>query len=169
MKGPRPVTHRYPAGRLASAIAVALAVVVVLAIGAVLAAAPSATPVADAARGGDVDAVRALLQQGTDVNGAHGDGMSALHWAAQRGDRQMAEILVYAGAKVNAVTRIGQYTPLHVASTEGNASLIELLLESGGDVAAATTTSGGPTWRPLPWIASAIARCRCWKGGSTAG
>ena len=34
---------------------------VVLAIGAVLAAAPSATPVADAARGGDVDAVRALL------------------------------------------------------------------------------------------------------------
>ena len=142
MKGPRPVTHRYPAGRLASAIAVALAVVVVLAIGAVLAAAPSATPVADAARGGDVDAVRALLQQGTDVNGAHGDGMSALHWAAQRGDRQMAEILVYAGAKVNAVTRIGQYTPLHVASTEGNASLIELLLESGGDVAAATTTSG---------------------------
>ena len=54
MKGPRPVTHRYPAGRLASAIAVALAVVVVLAIGAVLAAAPSATPVADAARGGVV-------------------------------------------------------------------------------------------------------------------
>ena len=38
MKGPRPVIHRYPAGRLASAIAVALAVVVVLAIGAVLAA-----------------------------------------------------------------------------------------------------------------------------------
>ncbi|MCH7750358.1 MAG: ankyrin repeat domain-containing protein [Acidobacteria bacterium] len=130
------MTHRDLAGRLASAG------VVVLATAAVLLAAPSATPVADAARAGDVDAVRALLQQGTDVNGAHGDGMSALHWAAQRGDRQMAEILVYAGAKVTAVTRIGQYTPLHVASTAGNAALIELLLESGSDVAAPTTPSG---------------------------
>lgn len=130
------MTHRDLAGRLASVG------VVVLATAAVLMAAPSATPVADAARAGDVDAVRALLQQGTDVNGAHGDGMSALHWAAQRGDRQMAEILVYAGAKVTAVTRIGQYTPLHVASTAGNAALIELLLESGSDVAAPTTPSG---------------------------
>ncbi len=130
------MTHRDLAGRLASAV------VVVLATAAVLMAAPSATPVADAARAGDIDAVRALLQQGTDVNGAHGDGMSALHWAAQRGDRQMAEILVYAGAKVTAVTRIGQYTPLHVASTAGNAALIELLLESGSDVAAPTTPSG---------------------------
>ncbi len=137
------MARRYMARRLPSAVvSVALAVVVVLAVAAVLAAAPSATPVADAARGGDVDAVRALLQQGADVNGAHGDGMSALHWAAQRGDRQMAEILVYAGAKVTAVTRIGQYTPLHVASTAGNASLIELLLESGGDVAAPTTPGG---------------------------
>ena len=137
------MARRYMAGGLPSAVVtVALAVVVVLAVAAVLAAAPSATPVADAARAGDVDAVRALLQQGADVNGAHGDGMSALHWAAQRGDRQMAEILVYAGAKVTAVTRIGQYTPLHVASTAGNASLIELLLESGGDVAAPTTTGG---------------------------
>jgi len=135
------VAQRDTARRLASATVV-LAVVVVLPVAAVLAGAPSATPVADAARGGDVDAVRALLQQGTDVNGAHGDGMSALHWAAQRGDRRMAQILVYAGAKVNAVTRIGQYTPLHVASTEGNASLIELLLESGSNVSVQTTTSG---------------------------
>ena len=28
-----------------------------------------------------------LLQQGADVNGAQGDGMTALHWAAEHGDR----------------------------------------------------------------------------------
>ncbi|MYG18370.1 MAG: ankyrin repeat domain-containing protein, partial [Gemmatimonadales bacterium] len=39
-------------------------------------------PVADAAMRGDLDAVRSLLVAGEDVNGALGDGMTALHWAA---------------------------------------------------------------------------------------
>lgn len=114
----------------------------VLALGIPLSAAPSDTPVADAARNGDLETVRGLLQQGADVNGAHGDGMSALHWAAERGDRRMAEMLVYAGASVEAVTRIGDYSPLHVASTSGHLGVIELLLAAGADVSAVTTVSG---------------------------
>ena len=43
---------------------------------------PSDSPVADAARLGDVDTVRTLLQDGVDVNAAQGDGMTALHWPA---------------------------------------------------------------------------------------
>src|SRR3954468_23145640 len=81
-----------------------------------LAAAPSPSAVADAAMKGDRDSVRALLKQGADVGAAQGDGMSALHWAAERGDVELTEMLLYAGANVGAVTRIGQYTPLHVAS-----------------------------------------------------
>jgi ankyrin repeat protein len=50
------------------------------------AAAPAESPVADAAMRKDAAGVRALLQQGADVNGAQGDGMTALHWAATRGD-----------------------------------------------------------------------------------
>jgi ankyrin repeat protein len=46
------------------------------------AAAPEA-PVADAAMRGDVEAVRALVKQGADVNASQGDGMTALHWAAE--------------------------------------------------------------------------------------
>ena len=105
-------------------------------------AAPGATPVADAARGGDPDAVRALLRQGADANAAHGDGMSALHWAAERGDAGMVEALVHAGAAVNAVTRIGHYTPLHVASTGGHAAAIRHLVEAGADVSATASTTG---------------------------
>ena len=32
------------------------------------------------------------------MSGAQGDGMSALHHAAERGDAEMTEMLVYAGA-----------------------------------------------------------------------
>ena len=80
--------------------------------------AASNAPVADAAKRGDRDAVRALLKDGADVNAAHGDGMSALHWAAERGDAELASLLLYGGANVAAVTRIGQYTPLHVAGVQ---------------------------------------------------
>ncbi len=105
-------------------------------------AAPSSSPVADAARRGDRDAVRTLLKLGADVSGAHGDGMTALHWAAERGDAAMTEMLVYAGANVAAVTRIGQYTALHLGSQAGSAPVVQALLKAGASVAARTTNTG---------------------------
>jgi ankyrin repeat protein len=90
---------------------------------------------------GDREAVRALLKQGADVSAPHGDGMTALHWAAERGDAAMAETLVYAGANVAAVTRIGQYTPLHLASRTGSAPVVQVLIKAGADVTARTTTT----------------------------
>ncbi|HEV2985127.1 MAG TPA: ankyrin repeat domain-containing protein [Vicinamibacterales bacterium] len=113
-----------------------------LTLSALLAAAPSSSPVADAAMRGDLDALRALLKQGADVSGAQGDGMSALHHAAERGDAEMTEMLVYAGANVSATTRIGQYTPLHLASQAGSAAVVQALLKAGANVAARTTTTG---------------------------
>jgi uncharacterized protein len=108
----------------------------------VLAASPSSSPVADAAMRGDREAVRSLLRQGADVNAAQGDGMTALHHAAGRGDADMTGMLVYAGANVAATTRIGQYTPLHVASQGGHANVAQILLKGGATVSARTTTSG---------------------------
>jgi ankyrin repeat protein len=104
--------------------------------------APAPPDVAQAAKRGDREAVRALLQQGADVNMAEGDGMTALHWAAERGDGEMAAMLLYAGASTKAVTRIGQYTPLHLASKSGSAPVVEMLLKGGSDVKAITTNSG---------------------------
>ena len=99
-------------------------------------------PVADAARRGDHAAVRALLQEGADVNAAHGDGMSALHWAAQRGDAALSTMLLAAGARVDAVTRIGQYTPLHLAAGSGAVETVAALLERGADVDRRSSNSG---------------------------
>src|SRR4051812_15485774 len=75
--------------------------------------------VADAAMKKDADAVRSLVRQGGDVNAAQGDGMTALHWAAMNADGSLASILLAAGANVRATTRLGGYTPLHLASQNG--------------------------------------------------
>ena len=59
--------------------------------------APNESPVADAAMRGDTAKVRVLLRQGADVNGAQGDGMTALHWAATRGDAAQIAMLFPSG------------------------------------------------------------------------
>ncbi|MCA2992468.1 ankyrin repeat domain-containing protein [Gemmatimonas sp.] len=103
---------------------------------------PAEAPLADAVMRGDTARVRALLKQGVDVNAAQPDGMSPLHWAAQRGDLSSAQVLVYAGARVDALTRNGNYTPLHIAAREGRAAVVKLLLASGADPLAVTSTGG---------------------------
>ncbi len=130
---------------------VSLNLVVVLLLTAALGAQQQASPVADASMRGDQAAVRDLLKQGADVNGAQGDGMSALHWAAERGDAELAGMLIYAGANIAAVTRIGQYTPLHLAAKSGSAPLTKALLKAGADVNARSTNSGAS---PLHMAAS---------------
>lgn len=98
------------------------------------------SPVADAAMLQDIDRITELVQQGTDVNTAQGDGMTALHWAAENGSRPIADILIVAGANLQAATRIGGYTPLHLASRNGAADVVDALIEAGSDVMAETTT-----------------------------
>jgi ankyrin repeat protein len=100
--------------------------------------------VADAAMRRDGARVKLLLKQGADVNAAQGDGMTALHWAATHGDAEQARMLISAGARVDAMTRNGNYTPLHLAARTGNAAVVKALLESGANVNA-KTTSGGAT------------------------
>lgn len=109
-------------------------------------------PVADAAMNDDVEAVRALLEGGADVNAAHGDGMTALHWAAENGNASLADLLVDAGADVSGVTRLGGYTPLHIASKAGAAGVVTVLLDGGADASRATTAGGV---QPLHYAASA--------------
>jgi ankyrin repeat protein len=96
-------------------------------------AAAADTRLADAAQQGNKTAVLALLKQKADVNGAQGDGMTALHWAATKDDLDMARALLAAGADPKAVTRIGEITPLFLACTQGDAALVEALLNAGAD------------------------------------
>ncbi len=134
---------RRPAWRRGFPVASALAAGTLL-----LAAAPARnapdSPVADAAMKRDGARLRLLLKEGADVNAAQGDGMTALHWASSHGDVEEAMMLVYAGARVDAVTRNGNYTPLHLAARTGNAAVARALLDAGASPNA-RTTSGGAT------------------------
>ena len=81
------------------------------------AAAPS--PIADAAARGDAAGVRALIAKKADVNAPQNDGATALHWAAFRGNLELAEILLRAGANPKAANREGA-TALWIASVNGD-------------------------------------------------
>jgi uncharacterized protein len=95
-------------------------------------AAPSDSPLVDAVKRGDRQAVRALIQKAVDVNAATADGSSALFWAVERDDRDMVRLLLRAGASANTVNRYG-VQPISLAAVNGSAPLIEMLLEAGAD------------------------------------
>jgi ankyrin repeat protein len=102
----------------------------------------SRAPLADAAETKDWSTVRALLNRRADVNAAQVDGMTALHWSAYHDNREIAELLVRAGAKAEAANRYG-VTPLSLACTNGNGAIVDLLLKGGADANA--PLAGGET------------------------
>ena len=114
-------------------------------------AAPFDTRVADAAMDGNLTLLRALVKSGADVNAPQGDGMTALHWAAQADNIAIAQVLLTAGAKTTGATRIGGYTPIFLAAKNGSAPMTRALVAAGADVK--TPTSLGVT--PLMFAAAA--------------
>jgi ankyrin repeat protein len=124
-----------------------------LAIALLAGAALPPDPLLDAVKSGDVAAVRSLLERGADPNVAQGDGLTALHLAAQDGKLEIARVLLGAKAAVSARTRIGGYTPLHLAAGGGHTDLVGALLAAGADPSVTTTTSGVT---PLHLAAAAV-------------
>jgi ankyrin repeat protein len=103
-----------------------------LAAGGALAAESGKRSLADAARQGDHDAVRALLN-GTakdDVVGA--EGMAALIAAASRNDLEIADLLLRAGVDVKAANEYGA-TALYAAAANADPVMAERLLAAGAD------------------------------------
>jgi ankyrin repeat protein len=91
------------------------------------------SPVADAAKKGDVSAVAELIRTGQDVNDPTSDGATALLWAAYYSNLELAQALIDAGANVDAANNYG-VTPLLQASRVGDTLFIALLLDAGANV-----------------------------------
>ena len=99
-------------------------------LAAVVSSAERDVRLADAAQQGDTRAIRTLLKEKVDVNVAHGDGMTPLHWAAFNDDLEAATLLMSAGANPKAVTRVGAITPLLVACKNGNPAMIKKMYKN---------------------------------------
>jgi ankyrin repeat protein len=67
--------------------------------------------------------------------------MTALHWAVQRDDLEMVKALLGAGADFRVVNRTG-VRPVYLATVNGSASVIDVLLGAGEDANAVLTAEG---------------------------
>ena len=113
-----------------------------------LLAAMGAVPDAfDAATLGDVDHLRACIEDDPQVvERTSGDGFSLLHLAAWFGHVRVAELLLAKGADPESVATNGTLLrPLHSAAAGGHPVIAHLLLDRGADIEAAQ--AGGV--RPL--------------------
>ncbi len=96
------------------------------------------TPLKLAAYRGDLQKVRELLQAGVPAGGELEHGLTPLHWAATRGYREVAEILIVHGANVTAdrtdahCNVVG--TPLHCAAFMGHIEVARVLIANGARV-----------------------------------
>ena len=91
-----------------------------------------AADIVDAARAGDRAQVQAFLQGKVDVNTPALDGATALHWAVNRDDLEMVDVLLAAGAKVDVANDFGS-TPLSLACENGSAAMVDRLLKAGAN------------------------------------
>ena len=90
--------------------------------------------IAKAANEGDLQTVKALLKGNPNlVFDKDIYDTTPLHWAAQKGHKEVAELLLANGADVNARNKYGD-TPLHFAASAGSKDVVELLLAHGAEV-----------------------------------
>jgi ankyrin repeat protein len=100
--------------------------------GSALAAETGKLSLAEAAKLGDREAVRSLLNGRAQEDVAGAESTAALIWAASRGDVEMVDLLLRAGASAKAANEYGA-TPLYAAAANGDSAVTVKLLAAGAD------------------------------------
>ena len=120
-----------------------------------------------AAREGDADRVRKLLDAGADVNVRNANKgrlqYTPLHWAAYYGHLKIAELLISREADLDAEDP-DYSTPLYLAAEQVHPKVVEFLISKGAEVNVKSSRSG---YTPLHRAAWGPVTMRKHLGGRT--
>lgn len=83
---------------------------------------------------GLVEDVRAFLAAGASVDAIGPEGATSLHYAAKRGDLEIVEMLLQAGADIGVRTKSSSSTPLMTAAEFADVGVVDALIEAGAEV-----------------------------------
>ncbi len=108
-----------------------------------------AGPLHDAAKNGDLEQLKQLLDQGTDIEEQDRIVGTALHWAALTDNTEVAQALIAAGADVNSVARGDGMTALHVAAQRGSIEVAAALIEAGAETEARENAKCTPLYQAV--------------------
>ena len=87
-------------------------------------------PIHNAAQNGNLNRVKAFLNQGVPVNSRNEHGYTPLHKAAYSGNLSVVQELLKRGAHVTPRSQYG-HTPLHLAALFGHPHIIHELMKAG--------------------------------------
>jgi uncharacterized protein len=108
-----------------------------------------------AARYGDIERLRALLDTGSDVNTRDRYHQTGLMLAAQGGHAAVVRLLVERGADLNVAAKFG-LTALMLAVIGGHTEVVRLLVDAGADLT--FRGSGAPGFFNKTALGLALAR-----------
>lgn len=109
------------------------------------------TPLHYAAYVGHVDAIRALLKADAECDKRSRTGYTSLAFAASNGHPDVVGMLLRAKADCELSTRQHRFRPIHLATSEGQLRVVDVLLRARAN-ASAQTTHG---WTPVHLAAQA--------------
>ncbi|KAF1964450.1 ankyrin, partial [Bimuria novae-zelandiae CBS 107.79] len=78
--------------------------------------------------------VKAMVDQGADLNVQSSAKDTALHYACESGNLEIIELLIDHGCKFDLERNTTGYTPLMIATREGTLATVEVLVKAGANL-----------------------------------
>ncbi|XP_057809485.1 uncharacterized protein LOC131023870 isoform X2 [Salvia miltiorrhiza] len=100
------------------------------------------SPLMLAAKAEKVNIVKYLISKGAEVQMSSDKGFTALHYAVQKGNLELMELLLKSGADIDAESVDG--TPLQYAASCGSVEAVKFLLKNNAEPDAITSFFGSP-------------------------
>ncbi len=105
---------------------------------------------------GNITGIEKFLSVDVDMNAQDSTGRTALHVAAEKGDRQITAILLSRGADPNIQDKYG-YTPLSNAVSSGHTEIARMLVEADADITLADNFEVSPAEASMDLPANILA------------